>query len=113
MSLPRFSPDSSWPASVDRRHERRWTGADMKVASATGSAILVDICASGLGVEVARRLRVGVTYPFRLGNGGSESVVYGLVRWCRAVEAARFRVGLSIGKVVGPPPAERDGDQPG
>lgn len=75
----------------------------MTVASATGPATLVDICASGLGVEVARRLRVGVTYPFRLGGGGAaggESVVYGLVRWCRAVGAARFRAGLSIGKVV-------------
>lgn len=92
-----------WRGAGDRRLEACAPVPGLVVDSPAAEVILVDASDSGLGIEVERRLRIGVIYPFRVRGDGRESEVYGLVRWCDAAGPDAFRAGVSVSKTVGPP----------
>ncbi len=83
---------------AERRREPRTAVHDINVESPVVEAVLVDASDSGLGVEVARQLRIGVLYPFRLSRGAEAVEIYAVARWCAASGDAVYRAGLSLAR---------------
>ena len=91
-------------AGEEGRASQRYATRDIAVEFPIGAAVL-DVSASGMGIESSEQLRVGADYVFRVSMGRKSLGLPGRVEWCRfagtsgtkgAQQSAVYKAGVSF-----------------
>lgn len=91
-------------AGEEGRQAQRYATRDIAVEFPIGAAVL-DVSATGMGIQSSQQLRVGSDYVFRVQMGAKSLGLPGRVEWCRfagtagtagAERSAVYKAGISF-----------------